>query len=114
MIKDKTKKKKVNALSNETNRNQKKDSVPQHEDKRKKKKPIRPRNGNERIKKKHPMTKKECTLEAEVFVDLDHSSTTFDIFQTVTGINELPEIIVTETNRYTTQRLQLSNNRGCN
>ena len=52
MIKDKTKKKKVNAPSNETNRNQKKDSVPQHEDKRKNKKPIRPRNGNGRIKKK--------------------------------------------------------------
>ena len=26
------------------------------------------------------MTKKECTLEAEVLVDLDHGSTPFDIF----------------------------------
>ena len=53
------------------------------------------------------MSKKECTLEAEVLLDLDHGSTPFDIFQTVTGINELLEIIVTETNRYTTQK-------GCN
>ena len=50
------------------------------------------------------MTKKECTLEAEVLVDLDHGSTPFDIFQTVTGMNELLEIIVTETNRYATQK----------
>ena len=49
------------------------------------------------------MTKKECTREAEVLVDLDHGSTSFDIFQTVTGINELLEIIVTETNIYATQ-----------
>ena len=53
------------------------------------------------------MSKKESTLEAEVLLDLDHGSTPFDIFQTVTGINELLEIIVTETNRYTTQK-------GCN
>ena len=51
------------------------------------------------------MTKKECTLEAEVLVDLDHGSTPFDIFQTVTGMNELLEIIVTETNRYATQKV---------
>ena len=50
------------------------------------------------------MTKKKCTLEAEVLIDLDHGSTPFDIFQTVTGMNELPEM---ETNRYTTQK-------GCN
>ena len=50
------------------------------------------------------MTKKECTLEAEVLVDLDHGSTPFDIFQTVTGMNELLEIIVTEMNRYATQK----------
>ena len=50
------------------------------------------------------MTKKECTLEAEVLVDLDHGSTPCDIFETVTGMNELLEIIVTETNRYTTQK----------
>ena len=50
------------------------------------------------------MTKKKCTLEAEVLIDLDHGSTPFDIFQTVTGMNELREM---ETNRYTTQK-------GCN
>ena len=50
------------------------------------------------------MTKKECPLEAELLVDLDHSSTPFDIFQTVTGMNELLEIIVTETNGCTTQK----------
>ena len=50
------------------------------------------------------MTKKECTLEAEVLIDLDHGSTPFDIFQTVTGINELLESIVMETNRYVTQK----------
>ena len=61
------------------------------------------------------MTKKECTLEAEVVIDLDHGSTPFDIFQTVTGMNELLEIIITETNRYSTQkRLQLWNNEGWN
>ena len=47
------------------------------------------------------MTKKKCTLEAEVLIDLDHGSTPFDIFQTVTGMNELREM---ETNRYTTQK----------
>ena len=50
------------------------------------------------------MVKKECTLEAEVLVDLDHGSTFFDIFQTVTGMNELLEIIVLETNRYASQK----------
>ena len=54
--------------------------------------------------KENPMTKKEYTLEAEVLVDLDHGSTPFDIFQTVTGMNELLEIIVMETNRYSTQK----------
>ena len=49
------------------------------------------------------MTKKECTLEAEVLVNLDNGSIPFDIFPTVTGMNELLEIIVTETNRYATQ-----------
>ena len=48
--------------------------------------------------------KKECTLAAEVLIDLDHGSTPFDIFQTVTGINELLEIIITETNRYAAQK----------
>ena len=54
--------------------------------------------------KEKPMTKKECTLEAEVLVDVDHDSTLFDIFQTVTGMNELLEIIVTETKRHATQK----------
>ena len=40
--------------------------------------------------KEKPMTKKECTLEAEVLLDLDHDSTPFDIFQTVARINETP------------------------
>ena len=44
----------------------------------------------------NPVTKKECTLEAGILVDLDHCSTPFDIFQTVTGMNELLEINVTE------------------
>ena len=32
-----------------------------------------------------------------------HGSTPFDMFQRVTGMNELLEIIVKETNRYATQ-----------
>ena len=50
------------------------------------------------------MTKKKCTLEAEVLADLDHGSTPSDIFQTLTGMNKLLEIIATETNRYATQK----------
>ena len=50
------------------------------------------------------MTKKECTLEADIFVDLDHGLTPFDIFQMVTGMYELLKIIVTEMNRYTSQK----------
>ena len=50
------------------------------------------------------MTKKECTLEAEVLVHLDHGLTPFDIFQTVTGMNELLETIVAETIRYATRK----------
>ena len=42
------------------------------------------------------MTKKKCTLEAEVLVDLDHGSKRFDIFYMVTGMNELLEIIITK------------------
>ena len=37
------------------------------------------------------MTKKGCTLEAEVLFDLDHGSTPFDISQTVTGMTEFLE-----------------------
>ena len=52
------------------------------------------------------MTNKECTLEVEVLVDLNHDSTPLDIFQMVTGMNELLEIIVMETNRYAIQKGQ--------
>ena len=70
------------------------EAVPQDEDKRKTKKT----NVNQDWKwedKEKPTTKKECTLEAEVLVDLDHGSAPIDVLQTVTGRNELPEIIVT-------------------
>ena len=50
------------------------------------------------------MIKKECNLETEVLVNLDHSSTPFYMFQMVTEMIELLEIIVTETNRYATQK----------
>ena len=50
------------------------------------------------------MAKKKCTLEAEVLVNLDHGSTPFDIFQTVTGMDKLLEINLMETNRYATQK----------
>ena len=42
------------------------------------------------------MTKKKSTLEAELFVNLDHGSKSFEIFPMVTGMNELLEIIVTK------------------
>ena len=103
MIKVKTKKKKVNAPSDENNTNQKKVSVPQDEDKTKKKKTNTTKEWKREDKEK-PMTKKEYTLEGELLVDLDHGSTPFDIFQTVTGMNELLQIIVRETNRYATQK----------
>ena len=48
------------------------------------------------------MTKKECDLEAELLIDIDHGSTPFDILQTVTGMNELLKNIVMETNKYAT------------
>ena len=73
----------------------------QDEDKTKKKKKSTTEEWKLKDKEK-PMTKNECMLEAEVLIDLDHGSTSFDIFQKVTGMNELIEIIVTETNRYTT------------
>ena len=56
----------------------------------------------EKEDKEKPMTKKECALEAEVLVHLDHDLTSFDISQTVTRMNEVLEIIVTETNIYGT------------
>ena len=64
------------------NTNQKKGSVPQEEDKTKKKKTNTVKEWKWEDKE-NPMTKKECTREAEVLIDLDHSSTSFDIFQTV-------------------------------
>ena len=103
MIKDKTKKKKVNDPSDLNNTNQKKGSVSQDEDKIKKKKTNTTKKWKWKDKKK-PMTKNECTLDAEVLVDLHHGSTPFGIFQMVTGMNEFLEIIVTETNRYATQK----------
>ena len=56
----------------------------------------------EKKDKEKPMTEKECALEAEVLVHLDHDLTSFDISQTVTRMNEVLEIIVTETNIYAT------------
>ena len=103
MVKDKMKKKKTNAPSDKNNTNQKRDSASQDEDKTKK----RETNATEEWKwedKEKPMTKKECTLEAEVHFDLDHGSILFDIFQTVTGMIELLETIVTEMNRDTRQK----------
>ena len=50
------------------------------------------------------MKRKERTLEVEGLTHYDHGSTLFNIFQTVTGMNELLEIIVAETNRYATQK----------
>ena len=103
MIKEKKKQKKVNAPSHENNTNQKKGSVPQDEDKTKKKKT----NTTEEWKwedKEKLLTKMECTFEAEVLVDLDHGSTPFNIFRMVAVMNELLELIVTETNRYATHK----------
>ena len=54
--------------------------------------------------KEKSMTRKEFILEAEVLVDLDHVSIPFNILQTVTGMNELLEIIVMETNGYATPK----------
>ena len=54
--------------------------------------------------KEKPMTKKECTLETEVLVNLDHGWIPFGIFQMVTGMNNILEVIVTEMNRYATQQ----------
>ena len=79
MIEDKTKKKKVNATYNENNTNQKKANVPHDADKTKKKKTNTIKEWKWEDKEK-PMTKKKCTLQAEVLVDLDHGSTPFEIF----------------------------------
>ena len=51
MIKEKKKKEKVNAPSDENNTNQKKDTVPQNELNQRRKKPLQPRNGNRSMKK---------------------------------------------------------------
>ena len=63
IVKDKMKKKKVSAPSNENNTNQKKDSVLQDKDKTKKKKTNATKEWKWEDKEK-TMTKKECTLEA--------------------------------------------------
>ena len=106
MIKEKMKKKQLNAPSDENNTNQIKGNVLQDKDKTKKKKPNRTKEWKREDKEKS-VTKRECTLEAELLVNLDHGSTPLDIFQTVKGMNELLEIIVTQTNRYAIQK-------GCN
>ena len=53
------------------------------------------------------MPKKECTLASELLVSLNHSWTPFEIFNTLTnntGMTELLEISVAETNRHAIQR----------
>ena len=72
MIKDKTKNN--NAPSDENNTNQKKGKT-----KTKQRRKKQYHRGMEWEDKELTMTKKECTLEAEVLVDLDHGSTPFDI-----------------------------------
>ena len=64
-----------------------KGKVAQDKDKTKKKKANTTKEWKWENKEK-PMAKKECTLEAEVLVDLGHGSTPFDIFQTVAKMNE--------------------------
>ena len=85
MIKDKTKKKKVNAPSDENNTNQKKGSVLQDKDKTKKKKTNTTQEWKWEDKEK-PMTKKGVTLEAEVLVNPGRGSAPFE---TVSGMNEV-------------------------
>ena len=80
MIKEKMKKKKLNALSDENNTNQIKGSVLQDKDKTKKKKPNRTKEWKREDKEKS-VTKRECTLEAELLVDLDHGSTPLTYFK---------------------------------
>ena len=106
MIRDKTKNENSNAPSNESKKNQKKGSALQDEDKTKKKKVYTTEEWKWEDKEKF-MTKEECTLVAQVLDDLDHDSAPFDIFQTVNRMTELLGTIVTETNRYATQK-------GCN
>ena len=48
------------------------------------------------------MEEKEYTLALEVFVNLDQRFTLLEIFNTVTGMNELLAVIVTESNQYAT------------
>ena len=112
MIKDKTKKEKAHAPSYENSTNHQKGKRLAWQAKTKKKKA----NTLDEWKwedEEKPMTKKECSSEEKVLVDLDHGSTPSDIFQTVKGMNELLEIIITE-NEYIpyTKRLQLSKNGG--
>ena len=45
--------------------------------------------------KEKPMAEKKCTLETEVLVDLDPGLVAFEIFQMITRMNELLEIILT-------------------
>ena len=91
MIKDKMKKKKVNCFVRQEQHKPEKEQCP----------PRRRQNKEEKNKtteewkwedKEKPITKKKCTLKAEVLVDLYYGSTPSDIFQTITGMNELLEI----------------------
>lgn len=50
------------------------------------------------------MQKKEFKLTPEVLGNLDHHLEPFEILNIVTGMNELLEIFVTETNRYAKQK----------
>ena len=96
----KTKRKRKRLMLHPTRTTQKRKRAVSHKTKTKqrRKKPMRPWNGNVKI------MKSLCTLEEEALINLDHGSTHSDIFQTVTGMNELLEIIVTETHRYAIQR----------
>ena len=75
---------------------------------KRRKKPIRPRNGNGRIKKNlwWKRNRDKGTLEVEVLVYIDYGSIPFGIFQTVTGMTDFLEIIVTETSIYATQKVR--------
>ena len=87
-------KKKVSAPSNRNNTNQKKGQCPAKRIKKEGKK----NNAIEEWKwedKEKPMAEKKCTLETEVLVDLDPGLVAFEIFQMITRMNELLEIILT-------------------
>ena len=83
-------------------------------EKRKRKSKVAPQKGKKKKTKTQvvwkwtdtakPMKKNECKLSPEVIVNLDHSHTPLQIFNTVVGMKDLIDIIVTESNRYATQK----------